>query len=388
MTLGASTPVIIAARRSAIGRVNGVFKHQSVEHLAAPVIQAVLADTALDPEEIDDVILGNAAGPGGNVGRLAALQAGLPLSVPGVTVDRQCGSGLEAVLQAAQRIRSGAAHVVLAGGVESSSTAPVRLRVDPETGEQIPYLRARFSPDAVGDPEMGEAAENVAEQYKITRERQDEFALRSHQKAAQSQKAGRFTDEIVSIATQHGEVGEDSCPRADTSLSKLLALPPVFRDGGTVTAGNACPVNDGAAVLAVVSGIWLAKRGRSPGLEIEAGSAAGVDPNVLGLGPIPAVQKLLRTSSIALEDVDLIEFNEAFAAQVLACTDALGLDENRMNVGGGALAIGHPYGASGAILMVRLFSEMVRQNTTDAHRGLATIGIGGGQGLALLCRRL
>lgn len=384
--------VIAAARRTPIGRLGGLLRQLPVEDLAAPAIRAVLADARLAPDEVDEVILGNAVGPGGNVARLSALAAGLPVSVPGVTVDRQCGSGLEAINQAARLIESGAAEVVLAGGVESTSTAPWRVaRPAGLYGTPHFYDRARFSPDTVGDPSMGVAAENVAEAYGIGRERQDAYALDSHRKAVAAQAAGRFAREIVPLALPGGGTADrDECPRPDTSAEKLARLRPVFREGGTVTAGNACPVNDGAAIVAVMSEARFRALGLTAGLMVVDSASAGVDPNLLGTGPIPAVRRLLaRNPSVTLDGIDLVEFNEAFAAQVLACLDTLGLPQDKVSVGGGALALGHPYGASGAILVTRLFSELLHPAGMSApRRGLATLGIGGGLGLATLLETL
>ncbi|WP_448190474.1 thiolase family protein [Azospirillum sp. sgz301742] len=374
--------VIVAARRTPIGRIGGSLRDLPVAALAAPVIRAVLADAGLDPAEVDDVLLGNAVGPGGNVARLSALAAGLPMQVPGVTVDRQCGSGLEAINLAARLIESGAGEIFLAGGVESTSTAPWRV-AKPASLYSTPtfFDRAAFAPDAIGDPEMGVAAENVARAYGITRERQDAFALSSHRKAVAAQAAGRFTREIGPLTLPDGLVVErDECPRPDTNLDKLARLAPAFVPGGTVTAGNACPVNDGAAVVALVSERRFAAMGGARGLVVLDSAAAGVDPNLLGTGPIPAVRRLLaRQPNLTLDQIDLVEFNEAFAAQVLACLDTLGIPEERVSVGGGALALGHPYGASGGVLVTRLFSDL-----RPGRRGLATLGIGGGIGLATL----
>ncbi|MBP2231711.1 acetyl-CoA C-acetyltransferase [Azospirillum agricola] len=386
------SPILVAARRTPVGRIGGSLRDLPVEDLAAPVIRAVLADAGLDPAEVDDVLLGNAAGPGGNVARLSALAAGLPVAVPGLTVDRQCGSGLEAINLAARLVQAGAGDVFLAGGVESTSTAPWRVaKPSGPTRSPVFYDRARFAPDSVGDPSMGEAAENVAAAFGIARERQDRYALDSHRKAVAAQAAGRFTREIVPLALPDGRtVDRDECPRADTSLDRLARLRPVFREGGTVTAGNACPVNDGAAVVAIVSERRFRALGLTRGLRIVDSQAAGVDPNLLGTGPIPAVRKLLaRHPGLTVADIDRIEFNEAFAAQVLASLDALGIDEARVCPGGGALALGHPYGASGAILMTRLFSDLLfplpgPDDGPAPRRGLATLGIGGGLGLATL----
>ncbi|HYE00376.1 MAG TPA: thiolase family protein [Alphaproteobacteria bacterium] len=379
---------IVAARRSPVGRMGGALRDLPVEALAAPVLRAVVEDAGLDPAGIDEVMLGNAAGPGGNVARLSLLQAGLPLDVPGVTIDRQCGSGLEAVNLAAALIASGAADCVLAGGVESTSTAPWRAERPARPGG-LPrfYGRARFAPDAIGDPEMGVAAENVARACGIDRARQDAYALASHAKAVAAQDAGRFDREIVPLPTGGGLVHRDECPRRDTSLEKLARLPAAFVPGGTVTAGNSCPLNDGAAIVAVVSARRWAALGRPPALRVRATAAAGVDPNLLGLGPVPAVERLLRRSGVERGAINLVEFNEAFAAQVLASLDRLGLPESRVNRGGGALALGHPFGASGAILTVRLFSEMLDPKA-NAALGLATLGIGGGLGVATLVERV
>jgi acetyl-CoA C-acetyltransferase len=390
ITVAGRRAIIVAARRTPVGRIGGALRDLAVEDLAAPVIRAVLADAGLDAAEVDDVLLGNAVGPGGNVARLSALAAGLPVAVPGVTVDRQCGSGLEAINLAARLIEAGAGEVFLAGGVESTSTAPWRV-AKPASLHRMPrfYDRARFAPDSIGDPSMGEAAENVAAAHGITRDRQDRYALASHRKAVAAQAAGRFTREIVPLALPDGRtVAADECPRPDTSLERLAALPPVFRAGGTVTAGNACPVNDGAAIVAILSERRFRALGLTRGLRVVDSQAAGVDPALLGTGPIPAVGKLLaRHPGLTVADIDRVEFNEAFAAQVLACLDALGIAEERVCPAGGALALGHPYGASGAILATRLFSDMLFPTSptpSQLRRGLATLGIGGGLGIATL----
>jgi acetyl-CoA C-acetyltransferase len=382
--------IIVAARRTAIGRRGGALAGLPVEALAAPVIRAVIADAAVAADEIDDVILGNAAGPGGNVARLALLEAGLPVTVPGFTVDRQCGAGLEAVNIACRLIAAGAGDVYLAGGVESTSTAPWRL-ARPATLAGTPrlYDRARFAPDRIGDPEMGVAAENVARAFGIGRDRQDAYALASHRKALAAQAVGRFLAEIVPLTTADGGiVDRDECPRPDTSQERLASLPPAFVAGGTVTAGNACPLNDGAAVVAVVSLRRFVSGGYPAGLGFVDAAAGGVDPNLLGTGPIAAVRRLLdRRPDLRLADIDIVEFNEAFAAQVLACLDALAIGEEKVSLAGGAIALGHPFGASGAILVCRLFSEMVRnagRRAEPPRLGLATLGIAGGLGVASL----
>lgn len=370
--------VIVWAKRTPIGKCGGSLNSIKPENLAATLMKVLVGETQIDPTEIDDVILGNTIGPGGNLARLSALTAGLPVRIPGVTVDRQCGSGLEAIISACRLVQSGAGDMYIAGGVESTSLAPLKME-KPANPEQSPrlYSRARFSPDEIGDPEMGEAAENVAEVYEITRKDQDAYALRSHQKAIRSQKENRFKDEIVSV----NNVTTDECPREHTSLEKLSKLPPVFREGGTVTAGNACPINDGAAIVLVLSKEKCLELGLEPAMKFIDGKAEGVDPNLLGIGPVPAVQKLYESNNISSTDIDVVEFNEAFASQVIASIRELKLTEEKVNIGGGALALGHPYGASGAILVTRLFHEI---KTQKGKRGLATLGIGGGMGLAAL----
>jgi acetyl-CoA C-acetyltransferase len=384
----ARIPVVAAALRTPIGRINGTLAAIEPARLAAPLIRRILAETGLAPEAVDDVILGNAANSAGNLARLAALEAGLPVSVPGMTVDRQCGSGLEAIALAARLVQAGAGRFYLAGGVESTSRAHLRLRPPGEPGgAPEPVRRARMAPDTIGDPDMGIAAENVAAHAGIGRARQDAFALESHRRAVAARKAGRFDREIVPIETPAGLISHDECPRENTSLEKLAALKPAFRPDGTVTAGNACPVNDGASVVLVTSLAEAGRLGLTVLLEVVDSAVAGVDPNLLGLGPVPAMEKLAaRNPGLEATNVPFIEFNEAFASQVLASLDALGIDHTIVNREGGALALGHPYGASGAILVTRLFAQM--RETDAGTEALAMMGIGGGMGIATLFRKL
>lgn len=371
-------PVIIAARRSAIGRAGGMFASLDVEDLAAPVMLATLEDANVPADQLDDVILGNAAGPGGNIARLSALHAGFPTSIPGVTVDRQCGSGLEAAMMACHLIMAGAGTTYLAGGVESQSRAP--LRTLPSSGDRSEhsYKRARFAPEAIGDPDMGAAADTVAKLFTISRERQDAFALRSQQRAALARDAGAFDAEIVPIAGH----AADECIRDTITADRLARLRPAFAKGGTITVGNACPLNDGAATLLITTAANARNLGHPRALAYLGGASAGVDPNILGIGPVASTQKLLRqNSNLSLDQLTHLEFNEAFAAQVLASLDALNIDERLPNQHGGALALGHPFGASGTILVTRLFSQMIRHDTPANALALAMIGIGGGQGL-------
>lgn len=391
--------IIIAARRTPIGRIGGMFKTLPVENLMAPVLRSLLTDAGLEAQQVDEVILGNAIGPGGNPARVALLEAGFPVAVPGITVDRQCGSGLAAINMAARMIQAGAADVVIAGGMESSSTAPWRIE-KPRCLHELPRFthRARFAPDAFGDPDMGIAAETVAQRYGISRDRQDDYAVQSHQKAIAAINAGRFADEItpISLSTMT-RVDTDECPRERLTLTRLSKLPPAFQADGTVTIGNACPINDGAAAVLMISEAQFQRMNGSVGLRLVDAIAAGVDPMILGMGPVEAIHRLMRrNTTMLLTDVQHIEFNEAFASQVLACLDELGIDAEKdtekVNVGGGAIALGHPYGASGAILVTRLFAEMV-QRSKDSEQvyshpssklGLATLGIGGGLGIATL----
>jgi len=382
------TPVVIQALRTPIGRVNGSLATIEPESLAALLIDRIVTDTGIDRNDIDDVLLGNAANSAGNLARLAALEAGLPVSIPGVTVDRQCGSGLEAIVLAARQIQAGAGRYFLAGGTESASRAHIRLRPPLARGEELqPVKRARMAPDLIGDPDMGVAAENVAAVCGISRERQDQFALESHRRAVAAETAGRFQREIVPVETPIGPVAIDECPRPNASAETLARLKPVFVKDGTVTAGNACPINDGAAVVLVTSLAQARRRGVPFALEFVDAATAGVDPNLLGLGPVPAMAKLrARNPALDVDKVDFIEFNEAFASQVLGSLDPLGISPERVNRDGGAIALGHPYGASGAILVVRLFSQMLA--AARDSEGLAMMGVGGGMGVVAHFRSL
>jgi acetyl-CoA C-acetyltransferase len=367
----------VAALRTPIGTSGGRLAAVSAADLAAPVLSALAASVAGEP--LRDVVLGNCMGPGGDVARVAALTAGLPVDVPALTVDRQCASGLAAVDVGAALLRS-APGVVLAGGVESASTAPLRFW----PGEPpVRYERAPFAPAALGDPDMGWAADVLAEKAGVSRARQDAYAARSHANATAARDAGVFDAEVVPVAG----VGRDQRPRAGLSAERLGRLRPAFRpsaDGGTVTAGNACGVNDGAAAVALVDADTHRRLG-VPGLRVLATATAGVDPGLPGLGLVPAARQALSAAGLTFPDVDVVELNEAFAGQVLACCDALSLDPERVCVEGGALALGHPWGASGAVLVVRLFSQLVRAGR--GRYGLAAVAAGGGQGVAMVVER-
>ncbi|MFH7339826.1 thiolase family protein [Streptomyces sp. KHY 26] len=387
-----------AARRTPIGKLRGALSSVRPDGLAAAVIRRLVAEVpTLDPARIDDVYWGaaNQAGEDNrNVARMAALLAGLPESVPGATVNRLCASGLEAVTTAARAIAAGEADIVIAGGSESMSRAPFVL---PRPDEALPHRMETFDTrlgwrltnpamkDLHGVLAMGETAEEVATRHGITRERQDEFALRSHQLAAAARKDGVFDDEILPIERPDGVVvRQDECIREDTSLEKLARLKPVYRAGGTVTAGNTSPMNDGAAGLLLVSEEALGELGLESLGRYVAGASAGVHPDVMGIGPVPATRKALARAGWEIGDLQEAEFNEAFAAQVLACVDQLGIDPGLVNPTGGALALGHPLGSSGARILTTLLHRMRR---TGAERGLATMCVGVGQGSAVLVER-
>ncbi len=382
---------VVAAVRTAVARENGALRDLPLHIYGAEVIRAAVERAGLDPGEIEDVIFGNVLSRGGNVGRLCALQAGLPFSVPGMTVDRQCASSLEAINIAAARILAGSATVLVAGGVESMTRAPYVLERPPVAYSRIPprFLRPPLSPERIGNPEMGATAENLAERYGISRDEQDAFAFLSQQRAAAATGAGRFSEQIVPIKVPEGK-GEtrlfavDEHPRSEITLEKLTRLPPAFKDGGSVTAGNSCGINDGAAAAVVMD----AALARARGLEIlgyvRAWAVAGVDPHIMGIGPVPAVHKLLGRTGLPQQEVGLVELNEAFAVQALVCIRELGLDIDRVNVNGGAIALGHPLGATGAVLATKLLYEMKR---TSVRFGMVTACIGGGQGIATLFER-
>lgn len=393
-------PVIIAALRTPVCRANGALKHLRSHELLAPVLAALLAEAGVDAGEVADVIIGNAVGAGGNVARLAALEAGLPVTVPGLTVDRQCGSGLDAIVLATRLVAAGGG-TYLAGGVESISTAPLRAHRN-DDGEPAFFRRAQFAPHSHGDPDMGVAAENVAREFGISRERQDEFALRSHRRAVAAQAGGTFARETVALpaapvtATAHGmapapaTVAADDGPRPKISAALMARFPAAFVESGTVTAGNSCFDADGAAAVVVTTLARARELGAADGLAVLGTETAGVEPQLLGIGAASAASRLLAGQSVDAADVDLVEFNEAFASQTLACLDHLGIDPLRANADGGALALGHAYGASGAVLVARLLAQ-ARQAPAAPDQGklaLAMISIAGGMGTAALFRHV
>jgi acetyl-CoA C-acetyltransferase len=370
----AEAPVLIAARRTPIGTAGRSLAALTAADLAAPVIRA-LADELEPGADLRDVVLGNCMGPGGDVARVAGLQAGLPVGVPGLTVDRQCGSGLAAIVLAVSMLRA-EPGVVLAGGAESASTAPWRSWPPADGGEPTRYERAPMAPAGWADPDMGEAADLLAREHGIDRCAQDEYAARSHARAHATQAAGGFDAEIVPL----GDVTADDRPRAGLTVQRLARLRPAFLPDGTVTAGNSCGVNDGAALVTAVDA-GTHRRLDVPGLRVLATATAGVPPDRPGMGIVPATELALDRAGLTLDDLDAIEFNEAFAGQVLACCAGLGLDPERVCPEGGALALGHPWGASGAVLAVRLFAQLAAR---PGSYGLAAIAVGGGQGVAMV----
>jgi 3-oxoadipyl-CoA thiolase len=397
--------VIIDALRTPMGGYRGSLAAIRPDDLAAHVVSAAVERNGIDPSRIDDVYMGAANQSGEDnrdVARMAVLLAGLPADVPGVTVNRLCASGLEALNQASRALRLGEGGLYLAGGVESMSRAPWVLP-KPENGlprgEQTlydttlgwrminPRMTERHSTES-----MGETGENVAEKYGISREEQDRFALQSHQRAVAAQRDGRFSEQIVPVEVPPQSKREeartleaDEGPREDTSMEKLARLKPAFREGGTVTPGNSSTLNDGAACLVLGTEETARELGREPMARVLSIGVAGVDPAYMGIGPMVAIPKALERAGLELDQIDLIELNEAFASQVLACTRGLGIDEERLNVNGGAIALGHPLGCSGARLMTTLVWELRRRG---ARYGIATLCVGVGQGVATVIEAL
>src|SRR5438067_4711298 len=377
-----------------MGRYGGQLKDVRPDDLAAIAIKEAVNRAGIKPVEVEDVILGcaNQAGEDNrNVARMALLLAGFPVEVPGQTVNRLCGSGMQATISAAREIQSGAADIMVAGGVESMTRSPwvmpkpgAAFARGPQTvydtalGWRLvnPRMAAMY-----GTLQMGETAERVAQKYEVSREDQDTFALRSHQRALAAQKSGRLAEEIVPVLT----VTDDEGPRADTSMEALARLKPAFAENGSVTAGNASPLNDGATALVLMSATKAKERGLQPLARLVSAAPAGVHPDYMGIGPVPSSLKALEKAGLQPPDMQVVELNEAFASQSLACIRLLGLDEDKVNVNGGAIALGHPLGSSGARLVGTLVREMVHR---DAEFGLASMCIGVGQGIASVWQRI
>lgn len=388
--------VIVAARRTAIGNFGGGLSSLSADQLGTAVIKALLEETGIAGDQINEVVLGQVltAGCGQNPARQSAINAGLPASVPAMTINKVCGSGLKAVHMAVQAIRCGDAEMMIAGGQESMSQAP-HVLPNSRNGQRMgnwTMVDTMINDglwDAFNDYHMGITAENIVEKYGISREEQDEFAAASQQKAAAAREAGYFDGQIVPVAIPQRKgdpivVDRDEGPRADVTAEGLGKLRAAFKKDGTVTAGNASSLNDGAAAVIVCSAEKAKELGLTPIATIKAQANAGVDPTIMGTGPIPASQRCLKLAGWNTDNLDLVEANEAFAAQAISVNRDMGWDTSKVNVNGGAIALGHPIGASGCRILVSLLHEMVRR---DLHRGLATLCIGGGMGVALAVER-
>ncbi|MFZ5591375.1 MAG: thiolase family protein [Bacillota bacterium] len=388
--------VIVAAARTAIGDFGGMFKDMISHQLLVPVIQEVIRRAGIEPAQIDDCIVGNCAQRSDepNLGRTAALLAGLPKEVTGMTIQRQCSSGMQAIVSGCQQIQTGDSEIVLAGGAESMSTVPYVLK-DARWGKRLQHGQMtdalwELLCDPIHKIMMGETAERLAEKYNISREEQDIIAYRSHKNAIRAIDEGLFKDEIVPI-NKKGRKGEtitldtDEHPRRDISLENLAKLKPVFRPDGTVTAGNASGLNDGAAAVILMSEKKAASLGIKPLARIVSHARAGVEPDLMGYGPVPAIRKALARAGLNLNDIELIELNEAFAAQYLACEKLLDLNREITNVNGSGISLGHPVGCTGTRITVSLVYEMHRRG---CRYGLASLCVGGGMGMAMILERI
>ena len=390
--------VIVSGARTAMGRFGGSFKDVAAPELGATAIRAALERAGVSPELVEEVVMGNAlqAQEAGYAARLASLNAGIPEETPTIAVNRQCSSGLEAINMAAQLIRTGEVDIAVAGGTENMTQAPFML----DRSVRFDGLRMGDSTlrdgliEGLGCPvnryHMGMTAENVAERFEVSRESQDELALISHQRAVAAMESGRFDGQItpVSVPQRRGDpviIDVDEGPRADTSLERLAGLRPVFKRDGSVTAGNASSINDGAAAVVLMSEEKAKQLGITPKLRWHARGVAGVDPAIMGIGPVPAVQKALGKAGMDVDDIDLIELNEAFAAQALYCIRELDLDLDKTNVNGSGISLGHPVGATGAVMTVKLLEEI---ELRDQNLGLVTMCVGGGQGVATIFERV
>ena len=390
--------VIVSGARTPVGRFGGAFKDVSAPDLGSQAIKAALERAGITPDMVDEVVIGNAvqAAEAGYAARLASLKSGIPHDVPTIAINRQCSSGLEAINMAAQLIRTGEAEIAVAGGTENMSQVPYMI----EYQARFDGLRMGNSTlvdgltEGLGCPvnryHMGVTAENVAERFGVSRKDQDELAFISHRRASTAASEGRFTNQITEIEVQQRRsdpvtVSEDEGPRADTTIESLSVLRPVFKKDGTVTAGNASSINDGAAAVVMMSAEKAAALGLKPRMKWHTRGVAGVDPAIMGIGPVPAVQKALGKAGMEVSDIDVIELNEAFASQALYCMRELNLDIDKTNPNGSGISLGHPVGATGAIMTVKIMEEMERSN---ANLGLVTMCVGGGQGVATVFERL
>lgn len=385
--------VIVSAVRTPIGRYGGAFKEISSGHLASIAIKEAIKRANIEAEQVDEVILGEVrqTTESSNVARVAALRSGIPDSAPAFTVNRLCASGMQAITSAAQQISSGQANIVVAGGTENMSRSPIYLRSARFGGDRTKLVDSNT--EAGQQPQeiygenlgMGITAEHVAIRYKVSREEQDAFSVGSQRRAAKAMDEGKFKDEIVPVQVIDRKstitIEKDEYPRPDTTSEKLANLKPAFKENGTVTAGNACGRNDGASALVLMKASEATRLQLKPIAKIVDWATAGVSPEVMGIGPVPAVGKLLERTGKKVEEIGLFELNEAFASQALAVIRELGLDENKVNVNGGAIALGHPVGSTGARIVTTLIHEMIRR---QERYGIATLCVGGGQGMAIL----
>lgn len=392
--------VLCSPLRTAIGTFGGTLKDVSAVELATAVVREILARTAVSPDEIDDCVMGNilGAGLGQNPARQVALGAGLGVKTPAVTVNRLCGSGLQTVATAAQAIRAGDCGCVVAGGTENMSASPFYLRkarwgyrMSLPSDEIVDGMVRDALWDVFNDYHMGVTAENLAEKYEISREEQDDFALGSQMKARAAAENGKFAGQIVPVPvpSKKGdpvEFARDEHPRPDITLERISAMKPAFRKDGTVTAANSSGINDGAAAVLVASESRAEKLGLEPSASVASFAVAGVDPSIMGIGPVPAMRAALDKAGLSMEDIDLVELNEAFAAQSLAVLRDFPVPEEKLNVNGGAIALGHPVGATGAVLLVKLLREL--EEMSDARYGMVSLCIGGGMGIAMIVEKL
>lgn len=385
--------VIVSAVRTPVGKCRGVLASVEPYKMGAAVVKESINRAGISMDLIDEVIFGNLMGHDvNNIARMVSLEAGIPMEKPALTVDRQCGTSLNAIALGAMMIQLGEAKVIVAGGVESDSRRPY-VMLKPEIGYSVTPPKfsegLKLSPDHIGNPNMGITAENLAELYNLTREELDDYAVNSHKKAAKAESLGKFKEQILPIEVDLGKgktiiVSEDEPIREDANLESMAKLKPVFKKDGIVTAGNSSPMSDGAGAVVIME----EELAKSLGLEIlaryKAFTSVGCDPNIMGIGPVPATKKILEKTNLKLEDIDLIELNEAFAAQTLACIKELDINQEKLNVNGGAIALGHPLAGTGAILTTKMVYEMKERN---AHLGLITFCCGGGQGVAMLLER-
>ncbi len=386
--------------RTAIGSFGGTLKDISAVDLGTTVVKEIMRRTSISSEDVDDCIMGNilGAGQGQNPARQISINSGLRVETPAITINRMCGSGLQSVVNAAQSIKSGDCGCVVAGGMESMSTSPFYLRkarwgykMSTPSDELVDGMLHDALWDAFNDYHMGVTAENLAEKYEISKDRQDEFAYLSQMKTKYAMENGKFTSQIVPVSVPRGKAGSidfdsDEHPRPDVTLERISGLKPVFRKNGTVTAANSSGINDGAAALIVSSDSKAEKLGLNPLASIKSYAISGVDPSIMGIGPVPAMRMALDRAGLGIDDIDLVELNEAFAAQSLAVLSDFPIEEEKLNVNGGAIALGHPVGATGAVLLVKLLHEF--QNIRPGGYGMVSLCMGGGMGIAMIVEKM